>query len=98
MRKKVKRLERRDKEKAKKAEEPKIIDEAFSRQYRSDLLELDKMERQEDNWKAIRKHPVTKVVVVVGITIGLVYVSSFAFNVATKAAISYKKFKKALES
>lgn len=97
MRKKVERLERRHQVNNKKAEQPIVIDNAFSKQYQSNLLELDKMERQEDNWKAIRKHPITKVVMVVGVAIGLVYVSSFAFNVATKAAISYKKFRKALE-
>jgi hypothetical protein len=98
MRKKVERLERRDREKTRKAEQSKLTDNSFSESYKSNLHELDKMEKQEDEWKAVRKNPVTKVVVIVGVTIGLVYVSSFIFHVATKAATSYKKFRKVLES
>lgn len=97
MRKKVEKLERRNQENNKKAEKSIVMDNAFSKQYQSNLLELDKMERQEDNWKAIKKHPVTKIVMVVGIAMGLVYMSSHIFNLAAKAAISYKKFKKVLE-
>ena len=97
MRKKVERLERRDQEKTKKAKELKITDGIYSKGYLSNIRELDKLEKQQDEWKAVRKHPVTKVVMVVGVAIGLIYVSSFAFIIATKAAISYKNFRKALK-
>ncbi len=97
MRKKVERLERRDREKTKKAEELKFTDGIYSKKYLSNIRELDKEEKQFDEWKAVKKHPVTKIVMVVGIAMGLIYVSSFAFNIATKAAISYKNFRKALK-
>lgn len=97
MRKKVERLERRDREKTKKVEELKFTDGIYSKEYLNNIRELDKAEKQQDEWKAVRKHPVTKVVMVVGVAIGLIYVSSFAFKVATKAAISYKNFRKALK-
>ena len=98
MRKKVERLERRDREDSKKVVKPTIADKVYSKKYQSDLQELDKMDKQEDDWKAIRKHPVTKIIMVVGITMGLVYMSSHVFNLAAKATTSYKKFRKALES
>jgi|TARA_R110000868_G_scaffold344682_1_gene605805 hypothetical protein len=97
MRKKVEKLERRNQEVNKKIEKSKVLNGVSSQQYQSNLHELDKMTRQEDQWKAIRKHPVTKALMIVSVTVGLIYVSSFAFNVATKAAISYKRFKKVLE-
>ena len=52
---------------------------------------------QEDDWKAIRKHPVTRTVVIVGVMMGVWYMSSHGFNLAAKAATSYKKFRKAVE-
>lgn len=97
MRKKIERLERRDQGVNKKAEQPKVIEEAYLDDYQSSIQELNKTEILDDDWKAIRKHPVTKIVMVVGITMGLIYMSSHVFNLAAKAAISYKKFRKALE-
>ncbi len=98
MRKKVERLERRDRGKAGKAEQSKLTDNSFSESYKVNLRELDKMEKREDDWKVIKKHPITKIVVVLGVTMGLVYVSTHVFNLAAKAATSYKNFRKALDS
>lgn len=98
MRKKIEKLERRDRGKTRKEKQSKLTDNSFSESYQSNLRELDKMEKREDDWKAFKKHPVTKVVAVVGITLGLVYMSSHVFNLAAKAATSYKKFRKALDS
>lgn len=98
MRKKIERLERRDRGNSRKAEQSKLTDNSFSEGYKSNIHELDIIEKQQDDWKAIKKHPVTKIVMVVGITMGLVYMSSHVFNLAAKAATSYKKFRKALDS
>ena len=98
MRKKVERLERRNQENHKEVEKSNMIDKVYSKEFLSNIHKLNEMDKQADDWKAVRKHPVTKVVMIVGITIGLVYVSSYIFNAATKATISFKNFKKALES
>lgn len=97
MRKKIERLERRDQGVNKKIEQPKVVKKAPSNHYQSSIQELGKSEMQEDDWKAIRKHPVTRTVVIVGVIMGVVYMSSHVFNLAAKAATSYKKFRKALE-
>ena len=97
MRKKVERLEKRDRGNRKGVKKSNVIDEVYSKAFQSNIYELDEIDKQADDWKAFRKHPVTKIVVAVGVTIGLVYVSSFVFDVATKATISYKKFRKALD-
>lgn len=98
MRKKVERLERRDREKTKKVEELKFTDGIYSKEYLNNIRELDKAEKQQDDWKAFKKHPVTRIVVGVGVVMGLIYVSSHVLDLATKAATSYKKFRKALDS
>jgi len=98
MRKKIERLERRDHRENKKAKQKKELDDTFSKTYKSSLRELDTTNKQEDDWKAFKKHPVTRIVVGVGVVMGLIYVSSHVLDLATKAATSYKKFRKALDS
>ena len=98
MRKKVERLERRNRKTSEEAELPKLTNIDYKKKYQDNILELDKIEKQEYEWKTIKKHPLTKIVMVVGITMGLVYMSSHVFNLAAKATTSYKKFRKALES
>ena len=98
MRKKIERLERRDNRENRKVEQKKILDDTFSKTYKSSFRELDISNKQEDDWKAFKKHPVTRIVVGVGVVVGLIYVSSHVLNLAAKAATSYKNFIKALDS
>ncbi len=97
MRKKIERLERRGEGVNKEVEQPKITNKAPSNYYQNSVQKLGKVDIEEDDWNAIKKHPVTRTVVIVGVLIGVVYMSTHVFNLAAKAATSYKKFRKALE-
>lgn len=59
--------------------------------------QLRNNETELDNWAVIKKHPVTKVALIVGVTIGLLYVSSYILDAAAKAAGSLYNFKQAIK-
>lgn len=57
-----------------------------------------KKKPEDDNWSIVKKHPITKIVIYTGVTLGLLYLSSYLFDAAAKAAKSFGNLKQAMNS
>ena len=74
-----------------------VIHQKRAVQQKATALKNQKEEVELDNWSEVKKHPITKVVLVVGVTFGLLYVSSYLFDAAAKSVESFGRLQQALK-